>query len=92
MTKQFVYDGTLGKEIEIEVDNQEDPNFEQNIINLKKANRNTLLENSDWTMVADNQLTDEQKSEASTYRQALRDLPDQEGFPDVEFPAKPDFI
>tara|TARA_B100000902_G_C27296583_1_gene910333 strand:+ start:1811 stop:2089 length:279 start_codon:yes stop_codon:yes gene_type:complete len=92
MAKQFVYDGTLKKEIEIEVDDQESDNFEQSIIDGRKVERNALLLNSDWTMVADNQLTDEQKLEASTYRQALRDLPNQEGFPDVEFPAKPDFI
>lgn len=92
MAKQFVYDGTLGKAVEIEVDDQESDNFEQSIIDGKKAERNVLLLNSDWTMVTDNQLTDEQRSEATAYRQALRDLPDQEGFPDVEFPAKPDFI
>ena len=92
MTKQFVHDGTLGKKIEIDVDDQEDSNFDQNIINFKKASRNTLLENSDWTMVADSQLTDEQKAEALTYRQELRDLPTQDGFPDVAFPTKPDFI
>lgn len=92
MAKQFVYDGTLGKAVEIEVDDQESDNFEQSIIDGKKAQRNALLLNSDWTMVTDNQLTDEQRSEATAYRQALRDLPNQEGFPDVEFPAKPDFI
>ena len=92
MSTQLVYDGTLGKTIAIEVDDQEDPNFEQNIINGKKAERNVLLLNSDWTMLSDNSLTEEQKTEASTYRQALRDLPDQEGFPNVNFPAKPDFI
>lgn len=92
MAKELVYDALLKEMVEIEVDNQEDPNLEQNIINAKKATRNTLLKNSDWTMVTDNQLTDEQRSEATTYRQALRDLPDQEDFPDVNFPTKPDFI
>jgi len=43
-------------------------------------------------MLSDNSLTEEQKTEATTYRQALRDLPAQESFPDVEFPTKPDFL
>lgn len=92
MAKQFVYDGTLKKEIEIEVDNQEDSNFEQSIIDGKKAQRNVLLLQTDWALASDSPLTDGQKAEAVTYRQALRDLPTQDDFPDVEFPAKPDFI
>ena len=92
MAKKYVYDATLKKQIEIDVDNQESANFEQNIIDDKKSQRNALLLQSDWTMVSDSKLSDEQKTEATTYRQALRDLPTQDGFPDVEFPAKPDFI
>jgi len=34
----------------------------------------------------------EQKTESETYRQALRDVPSQEGFPEVSFPDKPDFL
>jgi|TARA_B100001142_G_scaffold283367_1_gene296362 hypothetical protein len=92
MAKELVYDALLKKEVEIEVDNQEDPNLEQNIINAKKATRNTLLKNSDWTMVTDSKLSDEQTVEVTHYRQVLRDLPDQEGFPNIDFPTKPDFI
>ena len=92
MAKQYVYDATLKKQIEIEVDNQEDSNFEQSIIDGKKAQRNVLLLQSDWAMVSDSKLSDEQKTEATTYRQALRDLPAQEGFPNVDFPAKPSFL
>ena len=92
MAKQYVYDATLKKQIEIEVDNQEDSNFEQSIIDGKKVQRNVLLLQSDWAMVSDSKLSDEQKTEATTYRQALRDLPAQEGFPNVDFPAKPSFL
>tara|TARA_R110002012_G_scaffold271757_1_gene457012 strand:- start:105 stop:383 length:279 start_codon:yes stop_codon:yes gene_type:complete len=92
MAKQYVYDATLKKQIEIEVDNQEDSNFEQSIIDGKKAQRNVLLLQSDWAMVSDSKLSDEQKTEATTYRQALRDLPTQDGFPDVAFPTKPSFL
>ena len=37
-------------------------------------------------------LTDEQKEAIKTYRQALRDLPEVEGFPFVSFPALPECI
>ena len=37
-------------------------------------------------------LTDEQKEAIKTYRQALRDLPETEGFPFVSFPELPDCI
>jgi hypothetical protein len=40
-----------------------------------KRKRNDLLARSDWTQLADNTLTDEQKAEWCTYRQLLRDLP-----------------
>lgn len=53
--------------------------------------RDAELRNSDWTQGADasNVLTAEQIAAWATYRQALRDLPDQEGFPNVEFPSYP---
>lgn len=37
-------------------------------------------------------LTDEQKEAIKTYRQALRDLPESEGFPFVQFPEIPECI
>lgn len=92
MAQEQVYDVTNKKFITIEVDNKEDPNTLSNKIYIKKEQRNNLLLESDWSMLSDNSLTEEQKTEATTYRQALRDLPAQEGFPDVEFPTKPDFL
>ena len=93
MTKQQVYDGTLKKFVEIEVDIKD--STEQELLNktsTSKNRRNQLLTDSDWTSLTDTQLTDEKKAEATTYRQALRDLPTQEGFPNVEFPTKPNFL
>jgi len=40
-----------------------------------RGQRNTLLNESDWTQVADSPLTDSKKAEWVTYRQTLRDLP-----------------
>jgi hypothetical protein len=49
--------------------------------------RNQLLKDSDWTQVADSPVN---KDVWAAYRQALRDVPDQEGFPwDVTFPQPP---
>jgi len=37
--------------------------------------RKYLLDSSDWTQVSDNQLTEEEKANWASYRQALRDFP-----------------
>jgi len=49
-----------------------------------RAERDELLAASDHMALAD-RITDEWR----TYRQALRDLPAQSGFPDVTFPTPP---
>lgn len=43
-------------------------------VRLRKR-RDGLLSISDWTQLPDNSLTAAQRSEAATYRQALRDFP-----------------
>lgn len=41
-------------------------------------------------MMADYPISDEKKQEIKVYRQALRDIPQQDGFPDnIVFPEKP---
>jgi hypothetical protein len=54
-----------------------------------RAARDWALTASDWTQVADAPVD---KAAWATYRQALRDLPDAEGFPDVELPHDPDWV
>ncbi|WP_051319357.1 tail fiber assembly protein [Chitinimonas koreensis] len=41
-----------------------------------RAERDRRLAACDWTQIADADLTNEQRAAWSTYRQALRDLPD----------------
>ena len=41
-----------------------------------RAMRSYFLKSSDWTQLADNQLSVEKKAEWAVYRQALRDLPE----------------
>jgi hypothetical protein len=43
--------------------------------------RDAVLAESDWTQLPDSPLSDELKTEWATYRQALRDLP--ENTPDI---------
>ena len=50
-----------------------------------RLQRNQLLIETDWMALNDVTMSDAWK----TYRQALRDLPAQSGFPDVDFPTKP---
>ena len=68
---------------------------ENNLITFR-AERNRLLNNSDWTQVPDSPLSDSKKTEWQTYRQALRDMPSQEGFDPLNptYPTEPtqDFI
>lgn len=53
--------------------------------------RNALLAESDWTQMADVPLSELQKNNWASYRQALRDLTDQPGFPwSVTVPDKPE--
>jgi len=39
-----------------------------------RIHRNSLLAGSDWTQMVDSPLTDSQKAEWASYRQALRDI------------------
>lgn len=46
-----------------------------------RARRDALLAASDWTQIADSPLTGEARAAWAIYRQALRDVPEQPGFP-----------
>lgn len=55
-----------------------------------RAERTRLLAACDWTQLADAPLSTEQQEAWAAYRQALRDVPGQEGFPlSVEWPVPP---
>lgn len=60
---------------------------EENISpNLYRDYRDYLLAKTDWWAVADRTMTQAE----TDYRQALRDVPQQDGFPDnVTWPTKP---
>ena len=57
---------------------------------LERNTRNNHLTASDWTQLADNGLSPEDKAAWTSYRQSLRDLPSQPGFPfTVTYPERP---
>lgn len=57
-----------------------------------RAQRDKLLADTDWTQVLDAPIGTETREAYRAYRQALRDIPEQEGFPETivwpELPAK----
>lgn len=63
------------------------------VANLIRERRKLLLQACDWTQGADSPLTPEKKSQWAAYRQALRDLPDEQGgvnsIDDVAWPTPP---
>lgn len=54
-----------------------------------RLERTEKLGESDWTQLADAPLTSEEQVQWASYRQQLRDLPEQAEFPFIGFPAPP---
>lgn len=54
-----------------------------------RGQRSILLRDTDWTQIADNNLDATQRAAFAVYRRALRDIPDQAGFPFVTWPQPP---
>lgn len=58
---------------------------------IERANRDFLLSETDWVVIKAMELSQTISTEMSTYRQALRDVPAQAGFPDtITWPTKPE--
>lgn len=56
-----------------------------------RQDRNSRLTQCDWTQVDDTPLDNVAKAQWAAYRQALRDVPDQLGFPfNVTWPSQPE--
>ena len=68
----------------------ENNSFAEVAANIVVNTRNAMLSECDWTQAADAPLSEEQKAEWRSYRQALRDITKQPGFPwKVEEPVSP---
>ena len=58
-----------------------------------RAKRDALIAETDYLMASDYPLDEDKKAELIVYRQALRDVPEQEGFPtSVVWPEKPEWL
>lgn len=56
-----------------------------------RQERNKLLAESDWTQLIDSPFANDENGLWQAYRQALRDIPLQEGFPfNIEWPQRPE--
>ena len=78
----WLYDGTTFS-----------PNIEGEQVRLAdryRAQRDAMLISCDWTQLADVPLADERRAAWAQYRQALRDITSQPGFPwSIEWPVQP---
>jgi hypothetical protein len=57
---------------------------------LVRVERDKMLAASDWTQLQDSPISVEKTLQWNAYRQALRELPNQPGFPwDIKYPIRP---
>ena len=64
--------------------------LKQSSVGAARVQRAALLAASDWTQLPDSPLTTEKRQQWAAYRQALRDITTQAGFPlDVNWPQQP---
>lgn len=58
-----------------------------------RAKRDSLIRETDFLLMADYPISEEDRKQVEEYRQKLRDIPAKEGFPyDVAFPDKPEIV
>tara|TARA_E500000331_G_scaffold222486_1_gene213017 strand:- start:166 stop:630 length:465 start_codon:yes stop_codon:yes gene_type:complete len=62
-----------------------------NLSIVERAKRDLLLAETDWVVIKSLELGETVSTDMSTYRQALRDVPAQAGFPDtITWPTQPE--
>lgn len=81
----WVYTVKVESKSQYEIDAE--TNSEANLIRIE---RNKMIAECDWTQLPDSPLNSLQKADWIEYRQALRDITKQNGFPwEIEWPIKP---
>lgn len=66
------------------------PVYAESLAKALRAKRDVLLAQTDYLLMPDYPIEPERKEVMETYRQALRDVPEQEGWPfSVEWPEAP---
>lgn len=80
-------DALIGTEFNIWLNEAKQYDYDKAAAEIRKQ-RDALLNDTDWTQMPDSALSQEKQERYRIYRQALRDVPEQEGFPyDVIFPT-----
>ena len=80
-------DALIGTEFNIWLNEAKQYDYDKAAAEIRKQ-RDALLNDTDWTQLPDSALSQEKQERYRIYRQALRDVPEQEGFPyDVIFPT-----
>ena len=87
----YVYNVRIVDLSDQEVTNRANVLNEQ-LATTKRNERNNLLKESDWTQGNDSPLSNSKKTEWANYRTALRDLPDANGWPNVDMPNSSDYV
>ena len=68
----------------------EDARTQQQLAGQARTKRSALLSSSDWTQLPNNPLSSDVQQAWATYRQQLRDIPAQAGFPGtINWPTAP---
>ena len=68
-------------------------NSDEEQAEIVRARRNSLIEETDFLLMSDYPISEENLALLKAYRQALRDIPEQSGFPKTnEWPSKPEVI
>lgn len=68
-------------------------NDDYDFVGEATSKRSSLLSETDWTQTLDAPITKECSSAFRTYRQALRDITEQEGYPyTITWPEKPEVV
>ena len=86
---KMILPNEAGKQLNVELQRDYTTDACNHFIYEIRQKRNRLLAESDWTQLPDAPLSDKQKEVWRAYRKALRDMPQQEGFPTIAFPQKP---
>lgn len=88
--KRIVWNGTAWTQVNIPTPPAPPVPTTEQLAATARGERDSKLYQSDWTQLPDVPLTSGVKAQWATYRQALRDVPQQPGFPaTITWPTAP---
>lgn len=88
--EELISEGLVEPDPEPDPDHKEEPPTDEDLSAMARAHRDALLSSCDWIVVRSNELGKPIPEYWFEYRQALRDVPQQAGFPsDIEWPVRP---